>query len=180
MDWSYEKVKAIPYLEGIINETLRLKPAVPGGVPRVTPATGLWVDDVYIPGDTNVIVPAYAIHRDPRYFEGPNEFIPERWLDESWERIKNKAAYAPFSSGKCNLWTGATLLILNALCTGVYGCIGKNLALMQLRSIISRVALNFNLWFAPGETGESFDKDALDTFTLNLPPLQLTLEDRTR
>ena len=99
-DWSYEKVKAISYLDAIINETLRLKPAVPGGVPRVTPASGLQIDEVFIPGDTNVIVPAYAIQRDPRYFEDPDTFIPERWTDEKSEMIRDRAAYAPFSLGR--------------------------------------------------------------------------------
>jgi cytochrome P450 len=99
-DWPFEKVKGIPYLDAVINETLRLKPAIPGGVPRVTPTSGIQIDEVYIPGDVNVIVPAYAIHRDPRYFEDPNTFIPERWTDEKSDMILDRTAYAPFSLGK--------------------------------------------------------------------------------
>jgi cytochrome P450 len=99
-DWSFAKVKEIPYLDAVINESLRLKPAIPGGVPRVTPASGIQIDEVFIPGDVNVIVPAYAIHRDPRYFEEPNTFIPERWTDEKSGMILDRAAYAPFSLGK--------------------------------------------------------------------------------
>jgi len=99
-DWSFEKVKDIPYLDAVINETLRLKPAIPGGVPRVTPASGIQIDEVFIPGDVNVIVPAYAIHRDPRYFKDPNTFIPERWTDVNSDMILDGTAYAPFSLGK--------------------------------------------------------------------------------
>jgi cytochrome P450 len=62
---------------------------------------------------------------------------------------------------------------------GVYGCIGKNLALMQLRAVLSRLVLNFDFSFAPGDTGDEFDTNALDTFTLTLPPLQMVLTSRT-
>lgn len=99
-DWSYDKVKALPYLEGIINETLRMKPAVPSGTPRVTPKAGLQIDEVYIPGDTNVIVPTYSIQRDPRYFENPNAFLPERWMEDEMTLMMEKSAYFPFSLGK--------------------------------------------------------------------------------
>jgi len=49
---------------------------------------------------------------------------------------------------------------------------------MQLRAVLSRLVLNFDLSFAPGETGDEFDTNALDTFTLTLPPLQMVLASR--
>ncbi|RDW95068.1 hypothetical protein BP5796_00831 [Coleophoma crateriformis] len=157
-NFTYEKVKAIPFLEGIINETLRLKPPIIGGLQRVTPPEGLQVDEVYIPGDTIVIVPTQAVQQDARYFQDPTDFAPERWMEDS-ELMMNKAAYAPFS-------------------LGVYGCIGKHLALMQLRSIVSQVVMNFNLKFAPGEDGAAFDTEALDTFTTTLKSLDIVFSER--
>ena len=82
-------------MDNIINETLRLKPPVPGGLPRVTPPQGLQIDEVYIPGDTVVGVPTYTLQRDPRYFEQPLEFIPERWEGVNVE----KSPFLPFSKG---------------------------------------------------------------------------------
>jgi cytochrome P450 len=96
----YEKVRDLPYLEAVINETLRLKPAVPSGQSRVTPREGLQVDEVWIPGDTNVIVPQYVIQRDDRNFPRGEEFIPERWLGEKKrDMVLNEQAFFPFQIG---------------------------------------------------------------------------------
>jgi cytochrome P450 len=43
-------------------------------------------------------VPIYAIHRDPKYFEAPEEFRPERWSDEFRQKLP-RAAYLPFGYG---------------------------------------------------------------------------------
>jgi hypothetical protein len=65
-----------------------------------------------------------------------------------------------------------------AINTGSYSCIGRVLALIELRSVLSRIALNFDLAFAPGETGEAFDKGAQDTFTLSVQGLQVVFTKR--
>ncbi|OQU95023.1 hypothetical protein CLAIMM_01292 [Cladophialophora immunda] len=153
-DWTYEKSK-IPYLDNIINESLRLKPPVPGGLPRITPPQGLQIDEVYIPGDTIVGVPVHTLQRDPRYFERPLEFIPERWEQTSVE----KSPFFPFSKG-------------------AFGCVGKQLAMMELRMVLSRVALGFDIAFAAGEDGIKFDTEVLDTFTLTLPALKMKFTPR--
>lgn len=61
---------------------------------------------------------------------------------------------------------------------GPYGCVGKQLALMELRVVLARIALNFDL-FAHGEDASVFDQEARDTFTLSLSPLQLVFRERT-
>lgn len=73
----------------------------------------------------------WATFRNPKHFKEPNSFIPERWLPASHpfydERFKNdnQAVFKPFS-------------------TGPRDCIGKNLALNELRVIISRVLYRFD------------------------------------
>lgn len=98
--FDYEKVKNIPYLDAIINETLRLKPVIPSGQPRLTPPGGLQVDEVWIPGDTIVAIPQWTIFRDERYFIRATEFLPERWLEEKDRLIKDERAFFPFSLGE--------------------------------------------------------------------------------
>lgn len=60
---SHQDVQNIPYLDGIIQEALRLHPPVPSGVLRVTPAEGLQCCGVFIPGDTTVSIPIHALGR---------------------------------------------------------------------------------------------------------------------
>jgi cytochrome P450 len=91
---------SLPYLEAVITETLRLKPNVPSGQPRVTPTEGLVIDGTWIPGDTIVIIPQYVIQRDERCFTRASEFLPERWLDEGKDLIVDRQAYFPFSIGE--------------------------------------------------------------------------------
>jgi cytochrome P450 len=41
-DFDYTLLSDVPFLDGIINETLRLKPSVPGGLTRITPKEGFY------------------------------------------------------------------------------------------------------------------------------------------
>ncbi len=41
----------------------------------------------------------FVVHRDPRYYEGPEEFRPERWLDEATVKSLSRYAYFPFGGG---------------------------------------------------------------------------------
>ncbi|KAF1830897.1 cytochrome P450 67 [Decorospora gaudefroyi] len=157
--WSYEKIKSIPYLDDFINETLRLRPALLTGGARETPAKGLQIDDTYIPGNTNVVVPVSLLQRDPRWWQQADEFIPERFGDLKEEMETDKAPYLPFS-------------------LGAYSCPGKNLAQMSLRIALSMIARNFEVAFAEGEDGQAFEKEILDTFTVTLPPLRLRFSPR--
>ena len=128
-------VDRVPLLEGIINETLRLHPPVPSGQPRVTPPEGLHVPagkdeegDMFIPGDTVVLMPQWLIQRDERYFERAKEFVPERWIVGSKEAgmIKDRNAFFPFQLGEFAFPTYPHMhlflvsLVLESYCLG-YG-----------------------------------------------------------
>lgn len=99
-DWTYEKVQLVTYLDNIIDETLRLKPATMIGGHRETPREGIQIDEQYIPGYTEVFVPVQLIQTDPRYWKEATEFVPERWGERSSEMGTDGAPYFPFSSGK--------------------------------------------------------------------------------
>jgi|SRR5690242_12988745 len=157
--WTYEKVKSVTYLDNFISETLRLRPALLTGGPRETPSKGTQIDEVFIPGNTNVLIPTALIHRDQRWWPEPHDFVPERFGERRLEMRTDQAPYLPFS-------------------LGAYNCPGKNLAQMSLRIALSVIAQSFDISFAPGETGEAFDKELLDTFTVTLPRLYLQFKPR--
>ncbi|KAJ5159798.1 uncharacterized protein N7482_006802 [Penicillium canariense] len=132
----------LPYLEGVINETLRLKPVVPSGQPRVTPPEGLAIDETWIPGNTIMVVPQYLLQRDERNFARPLEFLPERWLEEGKGLVLDDRAFFPFSIGP-------------------YACAGKQLAYLQIRMAIWQIAREFDISLAPQEDGKNFEQNKM-------------------
>lgn len=58
-----EALRNAKLLNGIINETLRLYPALPSAAYRETLPEGLIIGDVYVPGGTKIIAPRYSVAR---------------------------------------------------------------------------------------------------------------------
>ncbi|KAH8806769.1 cytochrome P450 [Flagelloscypha sp. PMI_526] len=158
LDWTPEKAKSITMLDDIMNETLRLAPSVPDGLPRLTPPEGLMVDEVFIPGDVVVSVPPWTIQRDPRYWEDAEVFKPGRWSSKGLNP-ETAQAYIPFTRG-------------------AYVCPGKQLARLEMKMVISRLLLNFRFEFANEENAKHFEEGQMDIFTLTLPPLQINITPR--
>ncbi|KAI1418336.1 cytochrome P450 [Hypoxylon sp. FL1857] len=126
----------MPYLNSCINEALRLYPAVMSGSQRETGPGGVVLDGQFIPEHMLVSMPTYTIHRDKRNFVRPDEFIPERWTSQSHLTL-NPDAFIPFS-------------------VGVYGCLGKPFAMMEIRMVISSIMSRFNLRLLPERSLEQY------------------------
>lgn len=69
---SHSALSGKPYLEGCLNEVMRLYPAVMSGVPRETGPRGLTIDGVFIPANTTVSVPTYTVQRGQAQNQSPN------------------------------------------------------------------------------------------------------------
>jgi len=54
--------------------------------------------DVVLEKGTKVLVPIYAIHHDPLYYENPNAFDPDRFFGEN-KKLYNNDTYLPFGDG---------------------------------------------------------------------------------
>ena len=66
------------------------------GVPRSAVCDTI-VGGFNVPKDTIVFVNQYAIHRDPKYFEDPEDFKPERWIKNG--KVIKLESFVPFNGG---------------------------------------------------------------------------------
>lgn len=90
-----------PYLNAIINETLRLYPPIPMSQPRLTPPSKPRIIDRYlIPPNSTVSVQAWSLHRNPTIFGKDAEtFYPERWLVDEDRVREMERGFLAFGKG---------------------------------------------------------------------------------
>lgn len=118
-----EDLPALPFTDGIVRESLRLFP----------PAWSLSRESVEedalagwrIPAGAMVWLNPWTVHRDPRFYEEPLAFRPQRWVD-GLERRLPRFAWFPFGGGPRL-------------------CIGQSFALMEARLVLATLAQHFRL-----------------------------------
>ena len=103
----------------VFDESLRLYP--PAWVITRRTLTDITVEDVLIPANSLVIVSPWLVHRNPKAWENPREFIPDRFQSGS-----PQLGYIPFGAG-------ARL------------CIGKEMARLEGARILAHIATNWNI-----------------------------------
>ncbi|GMF70871.1 unnamed protein product [Aspergillus oryzae] len=72
-DFTDEDLRSLPYLNQVINEALRLYPAVPSALPRSVPPKGTTMGGHWIPGGSTVSTQLYSLHRDPVAYPDPEK-----------------------------------------------------------------------------------------------------------
>ncbi|KAF2879306.1 hypothetical protein ILUMI_26861 [Ignelater luminosus] len=99
--FTFDAINNMKYLEMVIYETLRKHPVVPF-LDRICS------EDYKIPNSNHVIekgtpivIPTLGLHYDPDYFPNPNEFCPERFVDNDTETFSS-LVYLPFGNGPRN------------------------------------------------------------------------------
>ncbi|XP_077214516.1 desmethyl-deoxy-podophyllotoxin synthase-like [Tasmannia lanceolata] len=93
------EIDELIYLKLVIKETMRLWPPVPLLVPRES-IERCEINGYEIPKKTRVLVNAWAIGRDPRYWENPEEFYPERFSNNSIDFKGQHFEFIPFGAGR--------------------------------------------------------------------------------
>ena len=85
-----------------MKEALRLHPPGPLLLPHYSTAD-CNIDGYDIPAKTRILVNGWAIGRDPKAWERPEDFMPERFLQDGQEKSSNLGEdfkYLPFGSGR--------------------------------------------------------------------------------
>jgi len=85
----------LPYTRALFEESLRLFPPAPAIQRKAAVATT--VCGLALPADAVVLIGAYNLHRHPNFWERPEQFLPERWLDGN--RPASRSVYLPFGAG---------------------------------------------------------------------------------
>ncbi|GLT73633.1 hypothetical protein SLA2020_454770 [Shorea laevis] len=115
------------YLQAVIKETLRLYPPAPVSVPHEA-MEDIRVCGYLIPKGTRIFTNLWKLHRDPRVWSDPDEFLPERFLSSSanLDLQGQNFEFIPFGSGRRS-------------------CPGMTLALQVTHLTIASLLQGFNL-----------------------------------
>lgn len=121
-------LEQLPYLNGIMHESLRLYPTVPITIREALRDTQ--VGDQFIPKGTEMIISMWFVNRSPVIWgAGAGEFRPERWITD----------------GKPNQHGGAgSNYDFMTFLHGPRSCIGQNFAKVEMRCLLSAMVMNFS------------------------------------
>ncbi|CAL5004593.1 unnamed protein product [Urochloa decumbens] len=132
-----DDLSSMAYLRAVIKETLRLHPPGPLFLPHLSTAD-CEVEGYMIPAGTTVMINAWGIGRDPGFWEDPEEFKPERFLEGGGhaahvEYRGQDFNYIPFGSGRRI-------------------CPGMNFGIASLEMMLANLLYHFD-WEVPGGKG---------------------------
>ena len=128
-------VPRLEYAELVVKEALRLYP--PGVAVTREATRACEIGGYRVPAGTNVIMSQWVTQRDPRFFDAPEAFRPERWsrgeaTGEGSAGRRPRFAYFPFGGGP-------------------RVCIGGAFAMAEAVLVLAMLARRFRLTLAPGQ-----------------------------
>ena len=124
-----EDIPKLQYAEKVLRESMRLYPPVWTMGRHVE--NDYHVGEYTIPAGSSILMSQYVMHHDPRYFEEPEHFNPDRWTAKFKTELP-KFSYFPFGGG-------------------IRGCIGEPFAWMEGILIIATIAQKWTMRLVPGQ-----------------------------
>lgn len=123
-------LREMRYMEMCIKEALRLYPSVPLIARKLGEEVRLGKH--ILPSGSNVFICPYATHRIAHIYPDPEKFKPERFTTDQVEQ-RNPYAFIPFSAGPRY-------------------CLGNRFAILEIKTIVSRLLRSYQLLPVPGKT----------------------------
>src|SRR5919202_3721853 len=118
-----DDIPKLQYTEKVLRESMRLYPPVWTMGRRVE--NDYSVGEYTIPAGSSILMSQYVMHHNPRYYEDPEQFNPDRWTPEFKTQLP-RFSYFPFGGG-------------------IRGCIGEPFAWMEGILVIATIALNWTM-----------------------------------
>ncbi len=119
---SLEQIKMLPYTRAVIDESMRLFP--PAWITDRENQEDDTIKSYHIRKNTLVGVSFYELHRNPKYWQSPDDFIPERFMGE--RKKETAGIYFPFGAGPRM-------------------CIGMGFAIYEMVLAVSHMIYNYEL-----------------------------------
>jgi len=139
-----KQIDALPLLQAIVMETLRLHAPIPGIEPRISPnipggsTLGRYSG---IPGGVRVSAMPYTLHRNATVFPDPESFVPVRWLSTHTSEAQLREMHRWF-------W---------AFGSGGRMCIGSHLAVQEIKLLVATIYGNYTTEIVDDEGIEEID-----------------------
>jgi cytochrome P450 len=147
--WTYDELHSMKFLDAFIKETQRMHS------PSFQTARNA-KKDVVLPGGYlipagSVVIPCFpSLHKNPTHWENPARFDPDRWADDgvAAAKARRNGLYTPFAAGE-------------------RGCVGFNLALMEVKMVLAELVYHYHFEDACPEA-VVYDPEFLVVRPLNL------------
>jgi len=196
-----ESLAKLKFIEAVAYEALRLHPPAP-----ILPKYAIQdheINGLRIPAGTVITINANAVHRDPHYWEDPNAFKPSRFLSQDNDDDDKAAAELPSPMPQSPKSPKSPLSPLSpasrikqhpfaflGFSAGPRKCIGKNLAMLEIKTIVAMLLQRFSMKLVPGQKiqadaitrlpkyGILVELHPRSDFDLSRPPSMMTNEER--
>ncbi|KAG1050371.1 hypothetical protein G6F43_007348 [Rhizopus delemar] len=120
-----EQLKQMKYLNMVIKENLRLNGPL-DLLPSRKAAKDTYLKDIFVSADTEVVIDACAIHRDPKNWKNPDDFMPERFGEGGGQEDHEGLTWVPFGNGSRQ-------------------CLGMNFSLMEQRLVLTMLLRKYEI-----------------------------------
>lgn len=131
---SDKEARALPYLNAVEKEAMRLHSSVGFLLERHVPAAGATICGQHIPGGTIVGINPWVLQHDAEIFPDPHSFRPERWLEADPEHLAlMDRSFFTFGAGS-------------------RACIGREISRIEMRKIIPLLVRHFDVSLVNDET----------------------------